>query len=70
MKIEIDLGETIHGQPLQLVAWRHDAGTPWVFDLVKMPGGQRDDKLIVHNMPLSALEAMGRALAMVKGIKE
>lgn len=66
MKIEIDVGKTVHGQAVQVVARRAGPRDPWVFEVVKLPAGQRDDEVTLFALPAEVLKAIGKAAADVE----
>lgn len=69
MKVEIELGKTIHSQPLRLVAARANPGAPWQFGLFKDAANQRDENDSILGLTVEVLEAIGKAVATVKGIE-
>lgn len=66
MKVEMDVGKSLHGQPVKVIAQRKGPRDPWMFDLVKEPVGQRDDRVVMYSLPADVLEAIGRVAANVK----
>lgn len=68
MKVEIEVGKTVHNQSLKLVAARAQPGDPWLFGLFKEAVSQRDEPDAIRGLSMEVLEAIGKAVATVKGI--
>lgn len=69
MKVEICVGKTVHSQPLRLVAERANPGAAWQFGLFKDAANQRDENDSILGLSMEVLEAIGKAVATVKGIE-
>jgi len=69
MKVEIELGKTTINQPLKLIAARARPGDPWLISLYKGAVNQRDESDSISGLSLEVLEAIGKAVATVKGIE-
>lgn len=69
MKVEICVGKTVHNQPLRLVAERANPGAAWQFGLFKDAANQRDENDSIVGLSMEVLEAIGKAIATVKGIE-
>lgn len=69
MKIEIDCGKTKHGQDVKVIAFQEPSGM-WLYDIVKLPENQRDDKVTIHNITGPTMAAIARAFEKIKAMDE
>lgn len=67
MKIEFNLGKNHHGQEIALIA-RKDKPDRVLYDLVKYPADQRDDKVTLFNLTPDVMDALCAAVQKVKAI--
>ena len=64
-RIEFDVGQTIHGQPLRLVYERGNAGRDsWT--LIQDAANQRDDRHQVSGLDGQTIERMAEAVKSTK----
>lgn len=68
MKIEFDVGKTVHSQSVVLLATQQSNGT-WLYELVKHAAGQRDDTVHLPNLTDETMAAIGAAYQRTKEMK-
>lgn len=67
LRIEIDVGKTVHNQSVVLLATQQSNGT-WLYELVKHAAGQRDDTVHMPYLTEETMAAIGAAYLKTKAL--
>lgn len=67
MKVEFDVGKTVHNQTVVLMAEKTPNGS-WNYQLVKHAANQRDDTVQLYGLTDAMLESMTKAHAKLKAM--
>lgn len=67
MKLQIPIGQTKHGQQLELHGEQKDGGEV-LFHLVKLAAGQRDQQDVIRDVPPKSLDLLLRAVVKMREV--
>jgi hypothetical protein len=68
MEFKFPVGQTRHGQTIELLAAKHTDGKV-IYTLKKHAAGQRDDTVTIFNLEAETMDRIAQAVAVIKGLK-